>query len=119
MAHGRGLRTEDAESPVMIMGGLGGLDNPTSGRVEVGGVDITTTVYPFLLRGVTLAGIDSAGCPGSLRAELWGRLADVWALDGLDEITHEVTLDQLEESIALMRDGDHVGRTIVRLGNND
>jgi len=85
----------------------------------VGGVDITTTVYPFLLRGVTLAGIDSAGCPGSLRTELWGRLADVWALDGLDEITHEVTLDQLEESIALMRDGDHVGRTIVRLGNND
>ena len=85
----------------------------------VGGVDITATVYPFLLRGVTLAGIDSAACPGSLRTRLWERLADSWALEGLDEITHEVTLDQLEESIALMRDGDHVGRTIVRLGNND
>ena len=84
----------------------------------VGGTDIATTVYPFLLRGVTLAGIDSAACPGSLRTRLWERLADNWALKGLDEITHEVTLEELDDSIALMRAGQHVGRTIVRLGNS-
>jgi putative YhdH/YhfP family quinone oxidoreductase len=84
----------------------------------VGGTDLTTTVYPFLLRGVTLAGIDSAGCPESLRSGLWDRLADNWALEGLDEITHEVTLEQLDDSIALMRAGQHIGRTIVRLGNS-
>ena len=85
----------------------------------VGGVDITATVYPFLLRGVTLAGIDSAGCPEPLRTELWNRLADAWALEGLDEITHEVSLDQLDTSIALMGNGAHIGRTIVRLAVDD
>lgn len=83
----------------------------------VGGTDIETTVYPFLLRGITLAGIDSAGCPRETRERLWNRLAGDWALERLDEITHEVTLEELGDSITLMRDGQHVGRTIVRLGD--
>ncbi len=81
----------------------------------VGGTQIETSVYPFLLRGVTLAGIDSAGCPGPLRVELWNRLADTWAFDGLDHITSEITLEELDDSIELMRAGKHVGRTIVQL----
>jgi acrylyl-CoA reductase (NADPH) len=82
----------------------------------VGGTSIDTTVYPFLLRGVTLAGIDSAGCPTELRDSLWNRLAGDWAIPQLDEITHEVTLEELGASIEMMREGQHVGRTIVRPG---
>jgi putative YhdH/YhfP family quinone oxidoreductase len=80
----------------------------------VGGTQIATSVYPFLLRGVTLAGIDSAGCPGPLRVDLWDRLADSWAFDGLDQVTSEITLEDLDDSIQRMRAGEHVGRTIVR-----
>jgi len=85
----------------------------------VGGTEIATSVYPFLLRGVTLAGIDSAGCPLQLRVDLWNRLAGHWAFDGLDQFTSEITLDELDASIELMRAGDHVGRTIVHLDHGN
>ncbi len=83
----------------------------------VGGTDLATTVYPFLLRGVTLAGIDSAGCPQELRQSLWSNLADTWRLEDLDSCTNEVTLHGLAEVMKLMQRGAHVGRTIVRLAD--
>jgi len=85
----------------------------------VGGTEIATSVYPFLLRGVTLAGIDSAGCPGPLRVDLWDRLADSWAFEGLDQFTNEITLEELDDSIQQMRAGEHVGRTIVRFDRSN
>ena len=48
------------------------------------GVDLPMTVFPFILRGVTLAGIDAAWCPIPLRHETWDRLAGAWKLDCLD-----------------------------------
>ena len=44
----------------------------------VAGIDIQLTVYPFILRGVTLAGIDSANCPRPERLEMWRKLAGPW-----------------------------------------
>jgi putative YhdH/YhfP family quinone oxidoreductase len=82
----------------------------------VGGVDIPISVYPFILRGVTLAGIDSAWTPRVLRGEIWQRLAQQWNVSqNLESIVDEVTLDDLEPRIDTILRGAHVGRTIVRL----
>jgi len=82
----------------------------------VGGVDIPISVYPFILRGITLSGIDSAWTPRVVRAEVWQRLAQSWNVSKtLESIVDEATLDQLEPRIDDMLSGTHVGRTIVRL----
>ena len=48
---------------------------------NAGGVELQTTVYPFILRGITLAGIDASGLPSrEKRAQLWARLAMLWPL---------------------------------------
>jgi acrylyl-CoA reductase (NADPH) len=79
----------------------------------VGGMELRTTVYPFILRGVTLAGIDSAKCPREPRLEIWRRLAHEWRLDNLGELRREVTLEQAPAAVADMLAGHAVGRTLV------
>ncbi len=80
----------------------------------VAGTDLNLTVYPFILRGVTLAGIDSAKCPRLERLEIWRKLANEWRLNQLDQIAHEVTFDELPHSIAEILAGRIVGRTLVK-----
>jgi acrylyl-CoA reductase (NADPH) len=80
----------------------------------VGGMELKTTVYPFILRGVLLAGIDSAKCPREPRMEVWRRLAHEWKLDNLTPLRREVTLTELPETIEGMLAGKAVGRTLVR-----
>lgn len=80
----------------------------------VGGAELPLTVYPFLLRGVTLAGIDSAKCPREPRLEVWRRLAGPWRIDLPDEFVTEVTLDGVPNRIDQMRAGTAAGRTVVR-----
>ena len=58
----------------------------------VAGAELPITVYPFILRGVTLAGIDSAKCPRPQRIEMWQRLADDWRIDQFDDLANEATL---------------------------
>ena len=71
------------------------------------------TVYPFILRGVTLAGIDSAKCPRPERLEMWQKLAGPWRVENLDEIADEITLDELPDRVEKILAGEIVGRTIV------
>jgi acrylyl-CoA reductase (NADPH) len=80
----------------------------------VGGMELKTSVYPFILRGVTLAGIDSAKCPREPRLEIWRRLAHEWELDNLAELRREVTLAELPATVEGMLAGKAVGRTLVR-----
>jgi putative YhdH/YhfP family quinone oxidoreductase len=80
----------------------------------VAGTDLNLTVYPFILRGVTLAGIDSAKCPRPERLEIWRKLSGEWKLDQLDQIAHEVTLSELQRSIDEILHGRIVGRTLVK-----
>ena len=61
----------------------------------VGGADLSLTVYPFILRGVNLLGIDSQNCPMPKRRAVWERLAGEWRLEGLERITTEIGLDEL------------------------
>lgn len=81
----------------------------------VGSPELNVNVYPFILRGVSLLGIDSVQCPPALRTEVWTRLAGAWRLPELDALAHECTLDGLEEKIAAILKGQLQGRTVVRL----
>lgn len=81
-----------------------------------GGTELNTTVFPFILRGVNLLGIDSVYCPMDVRVELWNRLArDLKPANLLDDIGREITLDELPETLASILKGEVRGRTIVRL----
>jgi acrylyl-CoA reductase (NADPH) len=80
----------------------------------VGGTDVPATVYPFLLRGVTLAGIDSAQCPREPRLAIWHKLANEWKLDNLAPLRREITLGEVPAAAAEMLAGKAVGRTLIR-----
>jgi putative YhdH/YhfP family quinone oxidoreductase len=79
----------------------------------VGGDKLSLSVYPFLLRGVTLAGIDSAKCPRPQRLEMWAKLAGPWRIENLDPLATEITLDELPERVRQILGGETVGRTLV------
>ena len=85
-----------------------------------GGSHLNTTVMPFILRGVSLLGITSAGCPTELRRRLWHRLATDLAPRHLDEIVSRVVgLDDLPGVFNSLLNGTSVGRTIVKIAEQD
>lgn len=76
--------------------------------------DLSTTVMPFIIRGVSLLGVASAGTARGIRDEVWRRLASDWKPRHLDRIcTRETTLAQLPEVFEGMLAGGSVGRTLV------
>jgi acrylyl-CoA reductase (NADPH) len=78
-----------------------------------GGADLPLTVFPFILRGVTLAGIDSAFCPHDRRARVWNMLASDWKLASLEEKVTEASLEDLPALVDRMLRGELAGRVIV------
>src|SRR5437868_499272 len=80
----------------------------------VGGTDLKLTVHPFILRGVTLAGIGSALLPHDRRLEIWRKLSQDWRLEGLDELTTTIGLADVEQYIQRILNGEIVGRTVVQ-----
>lgn len=84
---------------------------------NAGGIAFDSTVMPFIIRGVSLLGIASAGTARDLRERVWQHLADDWKPRHLDRIaTDEVTLDQLPTVFGRMLAGQSFGRTVVRVG---
>ena len=81
----------------------------------VASIDIPINVFPFILRGVRLIGIDSAECPMERRTRVWQRLASEWKLDNLVGMVDEVTLDGVEEKVQLMLKGGAKRRGLVNL----
>lgn len=77
------------------------------------GVDFPATVLPFILRNVTLAGIDSVNAPQDVRVEAWSRLARNLDLKKLARTTQVVGLSGVPEVAALMFEGKVQGRTVV------
>ena len=75
--------------------------------------DIPTSVFPFILRHVNLLGIDSVELPLAEKARVWGKLAGPWALDGLEELAENLTLDTLSDAIDRILAGGMVGRGVV------
>jgi acrylyl-CoA reductase (NADPH) len=80
-----------------------------------GGHDLAITVYPFILRGVTLAGIDSAQCPRESRLQIWQRLAGELRLENLAALTRTIRLEEVPEEATAMLAGKTFGRTLVGL----
>ena len=80
-----------------------------------GGVELRTTVMPFILRGVALLGIDSALCPMEIRVEVWRRLATDMKPPHLASIGREIGLDGLPEAFETLINGNARGRFVVAL----
>jgi len=81
----------------------------------VGSADLNVTVFPFILRGVSLLGIDSVQCPRPLRLAVWEKLAGEWKPPALETTASECTLQSLEEPIRKILSGEGRGRTLVNL----
>lgn len=80
------------------------------------GTKLPTTVFPFILRGVNLLGIDSVNCPMETRVKIWNRLATDFKPKNLEElIQQEVTLDQLPDVLPTLLKGQARGRILVKL----
>jgi acrylyl-CoA reductase (NADPH) len=81
-----------------------------------GGVDVHTTVMPFILRGVSLIGIDSVGCPMEIRTEVWRRLATDMKPQALQTVAREISLDDgLHAAFSTLLSGAARGRFVVNL----
>lgn len=80
-----------------------------------GGMDLPTSVAPFILRGVCLYGIDSVMCPIELRRQAWSRLATGLDKEKLAEITQEIPLDQVFDAGAKVVAGQVRGRIVVKI----
>jgi acrylyl-CoA reductase (NADPH) len=78
-----------------------------------GGLDFPATVAPFILRGVTLAGVDSVMCPRTDRLEAWRRLSQDLDIDKLEILTQEAGLSQVIDYAAGLLEGRIRGRVVV------
>jgi acrylyl-CoA reductase (NADPH) len=78
-----------------------------------GGMDFPATVAPFILRGVTLAGVDSVMCPRADRLEAWNRLTQDLDVDKLEFLTEEIGLSQVIDSATALLEGRIRGRVVV------
>ncbi|MFM7849792.1 MAG: MDR family oxidoreductase [Rubrivivax sp.] len=79
------------------------------------GHELPATVMPFILRGVSLLGVDSVMAPLALRREAWGRLARDLDLAALDRLSTEIGLDEALDGARRLMAGEMVGRLIVRI----
>jgi acrylyl-CoA reductase (NADPH) len=82
---------------------------------SVSATQLNMTVFPFILRGISLIGISAQNYPGDLREPLWIKLATDWKPDNLLELYSEIRLEDIPETIALILQGKLKGRTIVNM----
>ena len=83
---------------------------------NVGGAMFSSSVFPFILRGVQLSGIDSAESPIELKKELWDLLSSSWSVD-LDKQTKTVELASIGPEIDKILKGGQVGRVVIKHGD--
>lgn len=82
---------------------------------NVSSPDLNITVFPFILRGITLIGIDSQNYPMEYRTKVWQLLAESWKPKQLVETYHEIGLEDLQVQIDLILQGKLKRRTVVKL----
>jgi acrylyl-CoA reductase (NADPH) len=82
---------------------------------NAGGIELTTTVLPFILRGVRLIGVDSAATPMPLRTKVWQRLASDLKPRHLDAIAYRIPLEELPAQFEKLVKGGARGRAVVAL----
>ncbi len=77
--------------------------------------ELSTNVFPFILRGVRLIGIDSVECTRDKKQRAWEKIANEFKLDSLAELTNEITLDEIKEAYDKLLSGRAVGRYLVKI----
>lgn len=77
--------------------------------------DLNITVYPFILRGIQLSGIDSAECPMDYRLKIWEKLAGPWRVPEMENFVTEIGLEELPPRIDAMLAGGVTGRFVINL----
>lgn len=77
-------------------------------------VDLPLQIYPFILRGASLLGIYSADSPIEKKQEIWDKLANAWNIP-LDAISRTISLAEAPVYLAKIREGNHIGRTVVQI----
>lgn len=82
---------------------------------NVSSTELNMSVFPFILRGISLIGVSSQNYPMQLRVQLWNKLATDWKPKNLLSIYHEISLNELPNAIGLILKGKLKGRTIVNL----
>ncbi len=76
--------------------------------------ELNTTVFPFILRGIRLMGVNSQTCPMTIRKNIWDKLADDWKIN-LDILGQEIKLEELNDKIDQILKGQVKGRVVVSL----
>ena len=82
---------------------------------NVAGASFKSSVFPFILRGIQLCGIDSAESSIELKKELWDLLSDSWSLD-LTNQTKIVDLSEIDKEIEKILQGNQIGRVVIKHG---
>lgn len=77
--------------------------------------ELNTNVFPFILRGVRLIGIDSVECKLEKKQAAWEKIASKWKVDTLDSITNEISIDEIKDAYELLLAGKAVGRYVVKI----
>ncbi|BBO75264.1 alcohol dehydrogenase [Desulfosarcina widdelii] len=83
---------------------------------NVASPELPLTVFPFILRGVRLIGIDSQNCPMDLRLQVWRNLAGPWKVAAIENLSRQISMDDLSDNIDVILKGQQKGRVVVRLG---
>ena len=77
--------------------------------------NLDITVYPFILRGISLVGVDSQNAPMETRKEIWSKLASEWKLKNIDKIGSVCTLEDISEEVRNILEGKQIGRRVISL----
>ncbi|TDL85375.1 acryloyl-CoA reductase [Vibrio vulnificus] len=80
---------------------------------NAGGIKLSTTVLPFILRGINLLGIDSVNVPIEIRKSIWKRLANEWNISETT-LSREISIQELSKTIDAVKNGQHLGRTVLK-----
>ncbi len=79
----------------------------------VGGVSLDTSIFPFILRGLSLFGVDSAESLIEVKEEVWSNFSSVWKLESIDENIKDISLEELPKEIEKILKGKQIGRVRI------
>ena len=79
----------------------------------VGGLSLDTSIFPFILRGLSLFGIDSAESLLQVKDEVWNNFSSDWKLENIDRNIKDISLEELPIEIDKILEGKQIGRVRV------
>ena len=79
----------------------------------VSGLSLNTSIFPFILRGLSLFGVDSAESLIEVKEEVWNNLSSSWKLENINDNIKDISLDELPVEIEKILEGKQIGRVRV------